>query len=211
MHDVILPARNEAETIGPITLAFARSPSIGRVIVVDSCSTDDTARVALGNCADLVVRCGIPGKGEALTAGLEYVKSDRVIFCDTDYVGFTSDHVSRLASFDYGVVLGEVWIGWGQYWDAGTRALPAWLARAICPLRAYEVEQQINISLSVFGQALHRTRLYGVRQTWDLCATTYGVKETARQYPGSFLNLHMEHGDGSIERRRQLDIKKQRF
>lgn len=49
MTEVVIPARNEAETIGPVIRAFLSSEYCERVIVVDDCSTDDTCRVATAN------------------------------------------------------------------------------------------------------------------------------------------------------------------
>src|SRR5688572_18684361 len=61
----IIPARNEAETIGPVVLAARGARSVGEVIVVDNGSTDDTGAIAAANGAR-VVHESMPGKGEAM-------------------------------------------------------------------------------------------------------------------------------------------------
>ncbi|MFP5371039.1 MAG: glycosyltransferase, partial [Actinomycetes bacterium] len=43
---VIVPARDEAQRIGPLLAALARDPHVGEVVVVDDESTDGTAALA---------------------------------------------------------------------------------------------------------------------------------------------------------------------
>ena len=93
---VVLPARNEAATVGAIVTALRAElveavPLLDEIIVIDSNSTDDTAAVAVAAGAkvahqDLILPgtgC-IPGKGEALWKSLAIACGDILVFMDAD-------------------------------------------------------------------------------------------------------------------------------
>ena len=72
---VVVPARDEADRIGPCLDGLAGDPAIAEVLVVDDGSTDGTAAVARARGAR-VVRAPVPppgwvGKPWALQQGLE--------------------------------------------------------------------------------------------------------------------------------------------
>jgi len=106
---VVLPARDEAATVGAIVTALRRElvervGLIDEIVVIDSGSTDDTARVAHDAGArvvrqdDVLPRLGnVPGKGEALWKSLMVTSGDVVAFIDAD-----------LRSFDAQVAVGLV-------------------------------------------------------------------------------------------------------
>jgi glycosyltransferase involved in cell wall biosynthesis len=110
---VIIPARNEEATIGPIIHAFqANSKTKNNVFVaVDGMTTDNTAGVAR-HAGGIVVECvGVHGKGEvvAYVAGamrMLNVISERIILCDADYHGFTKHHVKMILAEQRGMVIG---------------------------------------------------------------------------------------------------------
>lgn len=93
---VVLPARNEEETVGDIVEALRSelveaTPLIDEIVVVDSGSDDDTARVAAQAGARVVRQCDVlprlgdrPGKGEALWKSLHETRGDIVAFIDAD-------------------------------------------------------------------------------------------------------------------------------
>lgn len=95
-----LPALNEAETIGPIVSSIRRElvervPLIDEVVVVDSRSEDDTARLAEEAGAIVVqddeVLPGLEpatGKGEALWKSLFVLKGDLIVWLDADIQNF---------------------------------------------------------------------------------------------------------------------------
>jgi glucosyl-3-phosphoglycerate synthase len=105
---VVLPALNEAATVGAIVAAIAEDLTgpqgfVTELVVVDSGSTDATAKIASAAGARVVQRedvlSHIPpavGKGEAMWRGLAATTSDLVVFVDADLQSFTSDYVTAL-------------------------------------------------------------------------------------------------------------------
>src|SRR4051812_27300513 len=134
---VVLPARDEAGTIGDIVRAVCRDlvpiGLVDEVLVVDSHSGDDTAAVAR-TAGAVVVRQGnvLPelgdrsGKGEAMWKALAVAEGDLLVFLDADLEEFDSRYVSRLLApllLDEGVHLVK-----GMYerpLPSGTAFLPA--------------------------------------------------------------------------------------
>jgi glycosyltransferase involved in cell wall biosynthesis len=93
----VIPAYNEAETVGNVVEAARDAARISEVIVVDNASTDDTAGVA-AKAGARVVACPQPGKGQAMAAGVAATDAEVVVFLDADLVGLLSAHVDRLAA-----------------------------------------------------------------------------------------------------------------
>jgi glucosyl-3-phosphoglycerate synthase len=96
---VVLPARNEAATVGRLVADLherwvRRVPLVDELLVMDSDSTDDTAAVARAAGADVVATTDVlpahgsrPGKGEALWKSLAATTGDLVVFLDADLLG----------------------------------------------------------------------------------------------------------------------------
>ncbi|HET9382765.1 MAG TPA: glucosyl-3-phosphoglycerate synthase [Streptomyces sp.] len=105
---VVLPALNEEATVGAIVAAIRRdlvrgTPLVDEVVVVDSGSTDRTARVAAAAGARVVHRDeilprvpAVPGKGEVLWRSLLVTRGDIVCFVDADLREFSPDFVSGI-------------------------------------------------------------------------------------------------------------------
>ncbi|MFY1632019.1 glucosyl-3-phosphoglycerate synthase [Solwaraspora sp. WMMB335] len=105
---VVLPARNEEPTVGPIVRSIRdhlvdRIPLVDEVVVVDSRSHDATAAVAAAAGARVVsqdeMTRGLPrleGKGDALWAGLAATDGDIVAFVDADLREFQPSFVTGL-------------------------------------------------------------------------------------------------------------------
>jgi glucosyl-3-phosphoglycerate synthase len=106
--DVVLPARNEADTVGAIVAAIRRElveqvPLVDEVVVVDSGSVDETAQVAAAAGARVVTQSAVlpafgdvPGKGEALWKSLYATHGDVLVFVDADLREFDPQFVVGL-------------------------------------------------------------------------------------------------------------------
>ena len=105
---VVLPARNEEATVGHLVADLRerwmrRMPLIDELLVVDSDSTDSTARVARAAGADVVATVDVlpahgtrAGKGEALWKSLAATTGDLVVFLDADLIGDVAHYVPGL-------------------------------------------------------------------------------------------------------------------
>lgn len=105
---VVLPALNEAETVGDIVTTIRRELMekvrlVDELVVIDSGSTDATTEVARRAGARVVHRDAIlpripavPGKGEVLWRSLLVTSGDIVCFIDADLKDFSADFVSGI-------------------------------------------------------------------------------------------------------------------
>jgi glucosyl-3-phosphoglycerate synthase len=105
---VVLPARDEEATVGRLVTDLRErwvlgTPLVDEVLVVDSDSTDATARVARTAGADVVASAEVlpghgtrPGKGEALWKSLAATTGDLVVFLDADLLGDVGHYVPGL-------------------------------------------------------------------------------------------------------------------
>jgi glucosyl-3-phosphoglycerate synthase len=103
---VCLPARNCAETVGPIVgelLALREAGAIDELVVVDAASPDGTAEVARSAGAEvwqegeLMSSHGpVLGKGDAMWRALSRLSGELVCFLDADTEGFSSHFATGL-------------------------------------------------------------------------------------------------------------------
>ena len=105
---VVLPAHDEQATIAPIVDGIRRElieriPLVDELVVIDSDSTDDTARVAseagaiVHSAADIRPDLGAHrGKGEAIWKSLFVTSGDLLVFVDADLTGWGTHFVSGL-------------------------------------------------------------------------------------------------------------------
>jgi glycosyltransferase involved in cell wall biosynthesis len=118
----IIPAWNEAATVGAVIYAALDARSVDEVIVVDNASTDDTAAVARAHGARVVPE-PIAGKGQAMQAGVAATEADVIVFLDADLVGLLPEHVDGLVDL---VISGEADMACGLF-DRGPVANPIFL------------------------------------------------------------------------------------
>lgn len=106
---VVLPALDEADTVGAIVTAIRAAlvdvaePLVDEVVVVDSGSADATAEFAaeagatVVGLADVLAELpAVAGKGEALWRSLAATSGDLVVFIDADLVDFDPATVTGL-------------------------------------------------------------------------------------------------------------------
>jgi len=173
--DVIIPARNEEDTIGPVIEAFRAVEYVGNIIVVSNGNTPfPTADVAAGFGAFTRQDASINGKGEAIALGLEWVKTQNVVLCDGDLTGLTPTHVRQFTCVHCPKMTIGVpdWPGvspvpWAVRMDifaqmSGQRCLPTSLLRSV-PLFGYTVEAFLNRAADIEGLPVTYIHLEGVK------------------------------------------------
>jgi glucosyl-3-phosphoglycerate synthase len=135
---VVLPARDERETVGEIVATIRRDlveevPLVDEVLVIDSRSADDTAAVAAAAGARVVAQDDVlpalapmSGKGEALWKSMHVARGDLIVFVDADLRDFSSAFVTGLL----GPLLTDPSVGYvkacyDRPYVAGDRFVPA--------------------------------------------------------------------------------------
>ena len=94
----VIPAWNEAQTVGAVVYAALDARLVDDVVVVDNASTDATATVAAAHGARVVFE-PTPGKGQAMRTGVAAAPDARVVvFLDADLVGLSPAHIDRLVA-----------------------------------------------------------------------------------------------------------------
>lgn len=91
----IIPAYNEAVTVGDVVEAATLATTVDEVIVVDNRSTDGTSDAA-ARAGARVLRCEQPGKGQAMRMGVTATDAEVILFLDADLKNLVPEHVDRL-------------------------------------------------------------------------------------------------------------------
>ena len=153
----IIPAWNEASTVGAVVYAALDARLVDEVIVVDNASCDGTGAAAARHGAQ-VVHEPIAGKGQALRAGVAATDAEVLVFLDADLVGLRPGHVDDLVAavlrgeadmacglFDRGPVANPIFLE-GLPVLTGQRALRRGLFARLQPadVRGYRVEAALN-------------------------------------------------------------------
>lgn len=153
----IIPAWNEASTVGAVVYAALDAAHVDEVIVVDNASTDGTGDVALDHGARVVLE-PIAGKGQALRTGVAASDAELLVFLDADLVGLRPQHVDQLVGcvrrgeahmacglFDRGPVANHIFLE-GLPVLTGQRALHRSLFEQLDlrDIRGYRVEAALN-------------------------------------------------------------------
>ena len=93
---IVIPARNEAETVGQVVASVINLQCVRDVVVVDNASWDETAKVAAAAGA-VVVEEPEPGLGRALKTGFAAASAPWVMKIDADLAKFDPNMVESLA------------------------------------------------------------------------------------------------------------------
>jgi dolichol-phosphate mannosyltransferase len=85
---VVVPARDEADRIGPLLAVLRDAPGVSEVIVVDDQSSDGTDAIAVAAGAELVPGTALPhgwaGKAWAVQQGVRAARGEWVVTLDAD-------------------------------------------------------------------------------------------------------------------------------
>jgi glucosyl-3-phosphoglycerate synthase len=104
---IVIPARDEATTVGDIVRAVLElpRPRVHEVVVVDDGSGDGTGGAAERAGARVVVAADVlpsyapgPGKGQAMWKGVAESTGELVVFLDADLVDFDPSYVTALVA-----------------------------------------------------------------------------------------------------------------
>lgn len=101
--DVVIPARNVADTVGDVAAACVASEIVDETIVIDASSSDGTADAAVAAGARVIDESAllpqfgpVLGKGDALWRSLSATSGDVVVFVDADTSGFDDRFIRGL-------------------------------------------------------------------------------------------------------------------
>ncbi|WP_431900546.1 glycosyltransferase family 2 protein [Nonomuraea sp. bgisy101] len=217
MFTFVIPAHNEEATVATIVgQARAAAQQGDRVLVVDSASTDATADRA--SAAGAEVLRGPKGKGAAMNAALDLVRTEWACFLDADLVSSevniaaelraaavsgTSGHVVGDYEYDHpGTILSSTFTIYEPLTDRffpetgfmGANALTGYRAihRSLLtqPLPAdFGVESFLNITLAVAGARANVRHLGVVGSRFRATGGTM-----AREIGTAILDLAVAHG-----------------
>lgn len=162
MTSVIIPAKNEEQTIGHIVDAAISCSLVDEVIVVDNASIDATAKHAR-EAGAIVLHESTRGKGQALKRGVNAAKGNIIVFIDGDLINFTDKHLENLIHpiennvchmtcclFDRGRFLNAVHLNYLPVWT-GQRALRKhlFLSLSDSEIAGFRVEAALNTVCSM--------------------------------------------------------------
>ena len=92
---VIIPALNEEKAIASVVEYALRDRATGEVIVVDDCSTDQTAAIAHAAGAT-VITSSMLGKGASMQDGIAAAQYEYIVFLDGDLSGLQEHIISDM-------------------------------------------------------------------------------------------------------------------
>ena len=95
MVTVIIPALNEAGTIGTVIGLVRRSPIVSEIIVIDDKSHDSTVHTAQ-EAGATVYTSTMLGKGASMREGILFAKNEILLFLDADIITYPDDIVELM-------------------------------------------------------------------------------------------------------------------
>jgi len=97
MVTVIIPALNEAETVGSVIGLIKGSPLTSEIIVIDDKSSDNTLQVAR-DAGATVYTSTLLGKGASLREGILFARNEILLFLDADITTYPEDIVELMTA-----------------------------------------------------------------------------------------------------------------
>lgn len=92
----IVPAYNEAQTLGAALEVLRESPDLDRVLVVSDGSTDETVEIARAAGVTVLDLTPNRGKARAMAEGVAATTADILLFVDGDIRDLTGDMIHQL-------------------------------------------------------------------------------------------------------------------
>ncbi len=92
----IIPAYNEARTVGRVVQAVKSVPAVSEVIVVNDGSGDRTHAAAESAGAKVITISPNQGKGKAMSVGVSLTDAKIILFVDADFVNLTPEHIEKI-------------------------------------------------------------------------------------------------------------------
>ena len=158
---MIVPAYEEAATVGAVVEVARAHPAVDEVVVVDDGSRDATAACAAAAGARVVRLSHNRGKAQAMDRGVEETAAPWLLFVDADIVGLRAETLDLLIDAAlherYDMFVAMVarkrfagWLGWVLPVLGGTRIVRRELWQAL-PAR-YKRRFRIEIALNHFAE-----------------------------------------------------------
>lgn len=97
MVSIIIPALNEAATIGWVVRLAKNSPNVTEIIVVDDKSMDNTIEEARKEGAFVITSTKL-GKGASMKDGIFMAKNEVIVFLDADIITYPQNVIETLTA-----------------------------------------------------------------------------------------------------------------
>ena len=226
----LVPVLNEAARIGPVLKVLTSSPEIGEVILVDGGSTDRTVEVAKKFPVKLIRKKHAGGKGDDVRDAIKHVRTEIVMLCDGDLIGFRHEHVKKLiqpvvrSSKVMTIAMLDKYWHFGMEFIKenfmlipinGTRVMRTSWLREACRHKLFSdwgIEPVINFYCNKKGIRIKKVNLQGVKDVIKMRKDRHGwkphIKEIINVTSVNF-NLYLEDAYRRMEKLKDYD--KSRF